>query len=52
MKLESLQVDLKKETAEFEDNKQLELTELIDMQNKFKNEFEKSQVLKNVPFNR
>ena len=37
--------ELRNETVEFEEKKQLELNELIQMQNKFKGDFQKSQNL-------
>jgi SMC interacting uncharacterized protein involved in chromosome segregation len=41
-RLENLQEELKRETSEFEEVKQMELGELLQMQNKFKVDFDKS----------
>lgn len=43
-KLDTLKEGLQRETADFEEQKELELSELLLMQQKFAGEFEKSQV--------
>ena len=43
-KLDNLKEGLQKETAEFEEQKELELSELLLLQQKFAGEFKKSQV--------